>query len=105
MEVIPSASEKESFLYIILSTRLYIYFVVSVDAGKSFSRLILSFLDSDSHWARRNLVFCVLCVGVKILCKHVQVYVCVCVCSGIFVDMAIRMDNTRFKVATNHRKI
>ena len=38
-----------------------------------------------------------------ILCKHVQV--CVCVRSEIFVDMAIGTDNTRFGVATNHWEI
>jgi hypothetical protein len=30
---------------------------------------------------------------------------CVCVCSGMFVDMAMGMDNTRFGVATNHWEI
>ena len=31
--------------------------------------------------------------------------VCVCVFSGMFVDMAMGTDNTRFGVATNHREI
>ena len=43
----------------------------------------------------------VLCARVNILCKHVQM----CVCSGMFVDIAMGMDNTRFGVATNHQKI
>ena len=30
---------------------------------------------------------------------------CVCVCFGIFVDMAMGTENTRFGVATNHREI
>ena len=77
MKVIPSASEKESFLYIILSTRLYIYFVVSVDAGKSFSRLILSFPTPTPIGLYGISFFSVLCAKVNILCKHVQVYVCV----------------------------
>jgi hypothetical protein len=29
----------------------------------------------------------------------------VCVCSGMFIDMAMGIDNTRFGVATNHREI
>jgi hypothetical protein len=37
------------------------------------------FPSSDPHWARWNLISCMLCTGVNILCKHVQVYVCVCV--------------------------
>jgi hypothetical protein len=55
---------------------------------KSFSPIYLSrlwinfmFLDSDPHWARHNLISCVLCAGVNILCKHVQMCVCVCVCA------------------------
>ena len=70
---------------------------------KTLDRLILCFPDSNTHWSRRNLAFCVLCARVNILCKHVQV--CVCVCSSIFVDMAMGIDNTRFGVATNHREI
>ena len=35
------------------------------------------FLDSNPYWARRNLDSCVLCAEVKILCKHVQMCVCV----------------------------
>ena len=31
--------------------------------------------------------------------------VCVCLCFGIFVDMAMGTENTRFGVATNHREI
>jgi hypothetical protein len=64
------------------------------------------FPDSDPYWARRNLISCVLCVGVNILCKHVQmcVCVCVCVCSNMFMDMAMGIDNTRFGVAINHWK-
>ena len=30
---------------------------------------------------------------------------CVCVCSDMFVSLAIGADNTRFGVATNHREI
>jgi hypothetical protein len=33
MKVIPNASKKESFMYIMLSTRPYIYFVVSIVSG------------------------------------------------------------------------
>ena len=40
---------------------------------------------------------------VNILWKHVQMYVCVC--SSIFVDMTMGIENTRFGVATNHREI
>jgi hypothetical protein len=36
------------------------------------------------------------------MCKHIQM--CVCVCSGMFVDMVMGTDNTRFGVATNHRE-
>ena len=69
--------------------------------------LILSFPDSDPHWAGWNLVVYVLCTEVNILCKHVQVCVCVCVCvcSGIFVDMAMGTYNTKFGVTTNYREI
>ncbi len=61
----------------------------AVDAGKIvfppiyLSRLWIDFKfpDSDPHWARRNLVSCVLCAGVNILCKYVQMCVCVLACS------------------------
>ena len=46
-----------------------------------FTRLWIDFIfpNSDPHWAWRNLIFYVLCVGVNILCKHVQMCVCGCV--------------------------
>jgi hypothetical protein len=47
------------------------------------SRLWIDFIfpDSDLHWVRQNLVSCVLCVGVNILCKHVKMCVCAPACS------------------------
>ena len=45
-----------------------------------FTRLWIDFIfpNSDPHWARRNLIFSVLCTGVNILYKHVQMSLCVC---------------------------
>ena len=43
-----------------------------------------------------------LCVGVNILCKHVQM--CVCVLWHVR-GHDNRTDNTRFGIATNHREI
>ena len=72
----------------------------TIDAGKSFHVINL---DSNPHWAHRKLTLVCLCAWVNILWKHVQVYMCVC--SDIFVDMAMRTENMRFGVGTNHREI
>ena len=82
---------KKSFFSFLLS--------ILLDSG-----LILCFPTPTPIGLDESHFLFVLCAGVNILCKHVQMCVCVCVLRQ-FVDMAMGTNNQRFGVATNHREI
>ena len=102
--------KKWTKIYSLFKYYKFIWFYLSMPKKKkSFSSFLLSILlDCGLIFQTPTPIgldkisfFSVFCAGVNILCKHVQV----CVCSGMFVDIVMGMDNTRSIIATNHREI